>query len=112
MRRLILLLPLLSALAGCAPHPATGLWVAAEGADSPFTRLDVDFQGWAELFRNTETKEVLRCFWAGANGESIRLTCRGAEDEEAEEHYRLVVTGEAGAELKQEERVVARFVRG
>lgn len=97
-------------LAGCAPHPATGTWTAAEN-DSTFTRLEVTFEGRALLFQAGEQEAGRRCFWGGESAQAIALTCKPAADPESEERYHLTVGEDGAATLTRDGKIAARFVR-
>lgn len=102
-------LPLL-ALFGCSPHPGTGEW-QAEG-DNPvgLTRLEVRYEGWADLYARGEDEAGRRCFWGGTGKQSISLTCSRADDPDAEEHYTLNVDAGGTATLSRHGQAIGRFV--
>jgi hypothetical protein len=102
-------LPLL--LGACSPHPGAGKWISSEGEPSTFYRLEVHYDGRAELYLPGQDVEALRCFWGGAGPDSILLDCTAAEAVEERVRYVLRVAGDGGAELLQEEKRIAGFSR-
>lgn len=100
---------LLLALAGCAPHPAAGTWIAAPGSD--FQRLEVTYEGRADLFAAGEAQAGRHCFWSGDSARAIALACKTASSPDLEEHYRLVVDGDGTATLLRDGEQTARFTR-
>ena len=102
---------LLLALAGCAPHPAAGTWIAAPGAGAGFQRLEVTYEGRADLFAAGEAQAGRHCFWSGDSARAIALACKAASSPDLEEHYRLVVDGNGTATLLRDGEETARFTR-
>jgi hypothetical protein len=103
--------PLLLALAGCSPHPATGSWISPTQADSGFSRLEVTYEGQALLFEAGEKEAGRRCFWGGESAQAIALTCKPAFNPESEERYRLTIGEDGSASLTRDGKVAARFSR-
>jgi len=96
-------------LSGCAPHPAAGVWEPEE-TDAPFTRIDVQFNGRADLFEPGKEKETLHCFWAAHSEDSVKMNCVPAENTDLKIPYRLVVRG-SKAVLEKQGQVVAHLRR-
>lgn len=103
-------LPLFLSLAACSPHPATGVWAAAEPVPSGFNRLEVTYEGRANLFAVGEETAGRHCFWGGESKQAIRLTCRPAE-QEIDESYRFVINADGTATLMQDETALVRLAR-
>lgn len=102
---------LLFALTGCSPHPATGNWIASTGSNSEFSRLEVTYEGRANLFEPGEEKAGRHCFWSGENKQAISMSCKPAFNTDIEEFYRLELGEDGIASLMREGEVKARFSR-
>jgi hypothetical protein len=102
---------LLLALAGCSPHPAAGIWTAEPGSGAGFQRLEVTYEGRADLYAPGEPEAGRHCFWSGESARAIALACKPASDPDAEEHYRLVVQEDGTATLLRDGEVSARLTR-
>jgi hypothetical protein len=125
MKRILTTLspPLLLLLAGCSPHPGTGMWVAAEstGAEhsSAFARINVTYEGRANIYDwksdpagDSDATAIRRCFWSGVDEMTITLNCVQAINTEREETYLLRVEPQGkGAVLLQDGRTVIRLLR-
>ncbi|MET0085072.1 MAG: hypothetical protein ABW082_01075 [Sedimenticola sp.] len=98
-------------LAGCAPHPATGNWVPAEGDESGFVRIHVQYDGKTDIYRPGEETAAFRCFWAGESGAVIGLQCVLAENTDIEKHFKLNVTADQGARLEAAGKVIGFYRR-
>lgn len=103
--------PLLLALFGCSPHPASGTWTAAATTDSGFNRIDVNFDGKADLYEVGEDNAGRHCFWGRESKQAITLTCKPAFDTDIEERYRLIINEDGTATLMQDNTMAARFSR-
>ncbi|SCZ64088.1 hypothetical protein [Thiohalomonas denitrificans] len=101
-------LTLLLALTGCSPHPAAGNWTAT-AEDSQFSRLEVTYEGRANLFEFGEEKAGRHCFWSGESKQVISMSCKPAFDTDIEEHYRLNLEGDGTAILMRDDQAVAYF---
>lgn len=111
LRSRLIAAPALLLLFGCAPHPATGVWLAAPEADDSFVRLELGYDGRALLYAVGEKEAGRRCFWGGESAGAVVMTCKPAHDMEAEEHYHLSVAEDGSAALSRDGAVVARFAR-
>lgn len=110
-RSLLFAFPALLLLMGCAPHPATGMWITTSEVNNAFARLEVGYDGWALLYAAGEQEAGRRCFWGGESAKAIAMTCKPAHDMEAEERYHLSVAEDGTAALSRDGAVVARFTR-
>lgn len=121
MRKLTIpfVISVLALLAACSPHPGAGMWVAAQQNAGEFSRLNVTYEGRTNFYdwmsdpaSDSDATAVRRCFWHGVDPQTIEMTCVQAANTELEETYRLRVTAERNeAELLQDSRIVAKFVR-
>ncbi len=115
MNRAGTILSLISAttllLAGCSPHPATGTWVAGAESDAEFNRLEVTFEGRANLFKPDEKQAGRHCFWSGETRQVISMSCKPASNPDIEEHYRLEVGEDGIAVLLRNGKETARLSR-
>ncbi|WP_303905906.1 hypothetical protein [Thiohalomonas denitrificans] len=102
---------LLLALAGCSPHPATGTWAATSESGSKFGRLEVTYEGRANLFEFGEEEAGRHCFWSGESKQAISMSCKPAFDTDIEEHYRLNLEGDGTATLMGDGKAMAHFSR-
>lgn len=98
-------------LAGCAPHPATGHWVTTADTGTGFTRLEVTYEGRANLYAAGEKEAGRHCFWSGESARAVAITCKPAFNTEIEEHYHLNVQADGTAVLSQADKVLAHFSR-
>lgn len=97
-------------LTGCSPHPATGTWVTADNVDSGFNRLEVTYEGRANLFTAGEQEAGRHCFWGGESAQAISMVCKPASNTDIEERYRLVVK-DGAATLIRDGVLLSRFER-
>jgi hypothetical protein len=123
--RLLTLPALAILLAACSPHPGSGNWQSSGEAEpqfiTEFTRLEVSYEGRTDIFNEERAQRaaaddtngaIRRCFWHGADAQTIALSCVQADDTDIEESYLLRVSSDrSSAELLQGEVVVGRFVR-
>lgn len=103
--------PLLLALAGCSPHPATGIWTAAPDTVRGFNRLEITYEGRALLFAVGESEAGRHCFWGGESAQSVAMSCKPAFDTSIEEHYRMTLRENGTATLLRDGEVVAQLSR-
>lgn len=101
---------LLMTLAGCSPHPATGTWTTAEKQESGFNRLEVTYEGRANLFATGESEAGRHCFWGGESAQVISMVCKPAFNKEIEERYRLVIK-DGSATLMLDDKALASFIK-
>ena len=107
-------LSLLSALVfitGCSPHPGSGIWIATSENESGFTKIDVQYEGRADIYNATDEAAVRRCFWGGMSPKQLALDCTQASDTDNPEHYRLTVTADDTAELTRKQQLIGAFNR-
>lgn len=102
---------LLLSLTGCAPHPASGVWATPKEPDSGFDRLEVTYEGHAQLYTVGEKEAGRHCFWGGESKQSIVMTCKPASNLDTEERYHLIVNADGSATLTQDGKEVAKFTR-
>jgi len=108
-----LFLTLLSSilLVGCSAHPGSGIWVPAEGNESPYSRIEVLFEGRAELFVSGRKEHLFRCFWSGTTADSIHMDCISADDETQKTVFILQVTADGAAKLTEAGKNLGLFQR-
>ncbi len=105
---LLLFIPLL--LAGCGAHSGSGNWLST-GTDSEFVRLEVGFDGRAQLYVKGREDSVRRCFWGGIGSDEIQMKCTVADNTDIELSYSFrVIDGEQG-ELMLSNHAIGRFSR-
>lgn len=102
---------LAAGLTGCSPHPGAGNWEAVDPAATPFSRVQVHFEGRAELRDAASGADSHHCFWGAKDAHEIQLDCTTAEDTETRLRFRLRVEGDGTAQLLREEVPVGRFRR-
>lgn len=98
-------------LAGCSPHPGSGVWTAASENKPGFTKIDVQFEGRADIYNATDEAAVRRCFWGGMSPRQLALDCTQASDTDNQEHYRLTVVADDTAELTRDQQLIGTFDR-
>ena len=86
-------------LSACSPHPGSGIWVPLDDSEAPYTRLEVLFEGRAELFAPGREGHLYRCFWGGTDADSIRLDCISADDEAVKPVFTFRVAADGTGEL-------------
>ena len=109
--RRLALATLILLLAACAPHPGAGKWASVDPDRSELVRLDVQFNGWADLYRADEAEPAYHCFWAGSGERQVDLTCTPASDPEAEHRFRLTVEENGRARLYRGDTPAGRYAR-
>jgi len=103
------LLGALALLAGCSPHPGSGVWTATSENEPGFVKIDVQYEGRADIYNATEEAAVRRCFWGGMSPKQLALDCVQAADTDIKEHYRLSVTPDGAAELTRKQQLIGIF---
>lgn len=98
-------------LAGCSPHPGSGTWIASPENESGFTKIDVQYEGRADIYNATDEESVRHCFWGGMSPKQLALDCTQASDTDNPEHYRLTVTADDTAELTRKQQLIGAFNR-
>ncbi len=101
--------PVFAALTACSPHPATGNWQSAD--DAEFVRLEVTYEGWANLYEAGEKEAGRHCFWGAESKQGIALACKPAFNTDIEEHYGLAIAEDGTATLMRDREVAARFTK-
>ena len=96
-------------LAGCSPHPGSGIWIATSENEPGFKKINVQFEGRADIYNATDETAVRRCFWGSMSPKQLALDCVQAADTEIKENYRLIVTADDAAELTRKQQVVGTF---
>jgi hypothetical protein len=99
----------LLSLSGCTPHPGSGGWLPLQPNEGNFSRLLVQFDGRAELYRENVEGAVYRCFWAGDSKHALGMRCADAANADIEVRYRLEIAGDGTAGLYQSSRLISRF---
>ena len=99
----------LALLAGCSPHPGSGVWIATSENEPGFVKIDVQYEGRADIYNATEEKAVRHCFWGGMSPKQLALDCTKASDTDNPEHYRLTVTADDTAELTHKQQLIGTF---
>ena len=85
-RLFFLLLPALM-LSACSPHPGAGGWAAITDS-APFERLEIRFNGQADLYTLKDDKKAAwRCFWAAKDDETAQMKCVEANNANNEQVY-------------------------
>lgn len=105
-------LSLLSAfllITGCSPHPGSGIWIAEAENEPGFTKIDVQYEGRADIYNATDEAAVRRCFWGGMSPRQLALDCVQAADTEIKENYRLTVAEDGTAELTRKQQLIGVF---
>ncbi len=97
--------------AGCSVHPGSGIWVPAEGSESPYSRVEVLFEGRAELFVTGRKEHLFRCFWGGTTADSIHMDCISADDETLKPVFTLQVSADGTAKLSEAGKNLGLFQR-
>ncbi len=92
----LLTLTLALVLQGCSPHPGSGKWQSVADTQSRFSKLDIQFEGRAELTLTDTAAEIQRCFWSGKTAETIRLQCTQGDDTGLEFNYELTIDANNG----------------
>jgi len=90
-------------LAGCSPHPGSGIWIATSENEPGFKKIDVQFEGRADIYTATDEVAVRRCFWGSMSPTQLALDCVQAADTEIKENYRLNVSEDGTAELTRKQ---------
>lgn len=89
-----LLIPLFALLAACSPHPGAGGW-GAHSNDASFERMEIRYNGRADLFTHTEdTTASWRCFWAAEDKFRLQLKCVDASNTDNEQIFIFLVDGD------------------
>ncbi|MEN8213932.1 MAG: hypothetical protein ABFR19_06180 [Pseudomonadota bacterium] len=109
--KLLTLCASLLLLAGCSPHPGSGIWAADSDNAPGFTKIDVQFNGRADIYNASEEKAVRRCFWGGMSSRQITLDCVQAANTDIKEQYRLTVTQDDSAELSSDQQLLGTFAK-
>ncbi len=107
----LLLCTSLALLAGCSPHPGSGIWTATSENEPGFTKIDVQYEGRADIYNATDEAAVRHCFWGGMSPKQLALDCTRASDTDNPEHYRLTVTQDDSAELTRKQQLIGTFSR-
>lgn len=110
-RLLFLSLILFVLLSGCSPHPGSGIWVPMDKGESRYSKVEVLFDGRAELFVPGREDHLYRCFWGGVSSESIRMECVSADDDAIKPIFKLQVAADGRGELLESEKTVGYFRR-
>lgn len=102
--------PLLLVLNACSPHPSSGGW-SATSADALFERMEVRFNGNADLYtKSSDETAAWRCFWSAIDKQTAELKCVQASDGEIEKIYALTVDeGGQAATLEQGNQILGRY---
>ncbi|GAB4346947.1 MAG: hypothetical protein Kow006_06060 [Gammaproteobacteria bacterium] len=98
-------------LSACSPHPGSGEWVADPQEPDNYSRLKVEFDGKAFLFVPGREEHLVRCFWAGADKQTINMDCMVNDPSERRIAYQLRVVSDTRSELREAGIVLARFRR-
>ncbi|WP_177418448.1 hypothetical protein [endosymbiont of Lamellibrachia barhami] len=98
-------------LVGCSAHPGSGIWLPAEGSESPYSRIEVLFEGRAELFVAGREAHLFRCFWSGTTADSIHMDCISADDETQKPVFTLQVSADGTARLSEAGKKLGLFQR-
>ena len=108
MRLFFLLASASLLLAGCAPHPASGVWQAVD-PQAPVQRLVLAFNGRA-LFATGTPPVEWHCFWSGRDAREASLACTAADRPKTVVNYRLVSSGDQ-ADFYRGEQLLAHLKR-
>ena len=107
--KIISLLSVLLLITGCSPHPGSGVWVATSENEPGFTKIDVQYEGRADIYNASDEAAVRRCFWGGMSPKQLALDCVQAADSEIKENYRLSVAEDGSAELTRKQQLIGVF---
>ncbi|NRA85493.1 MAG: hypothetical protein HRU22_17475 [Gammaproteobacteria bacterium] len=102
----VLSLPLMVA---CTGHPAAGKWQLNSASEYQYSRLVVNFDGKAELYKKDQAIAWLHCFWTASAADAIGLECASADADAANEKFFFKVSGENSGQLMIDDTVVAQF---
>jgi hypothetical protein len=105
----LLLCTSLALLAGCSPHPGSGIWIATSENEPGFKKIDVQFEGRADIYTATDEVAVRRCFWGSMSPKQLALDCVQAANTEIKENYRLIVSEDDTAELTLKQQLIGTF---
>ncbi|MEN8180886.1 MAG: hypothetical protein ABFS39_20035 [Pseudomonadota bacterium] len=108
-----LLLTLFSSLllSACSPYPGSGIWVPLDDREVLYSKLDVLFDGRAELFAPGRAEHLYRCFWSGMGSKSIRMECILADDENVKPLFTFQVAEDGTGELLESGQTIGLFRR-
>lgn len=102
----VLALPL---IISCTGHPAAGQWRLSDPGDYQYTRLVVNFDGKAELYKANVKNAWLHCFWTARADDIIGLKCGSADENAANELFDFKVSAKNSGQLMIANRIVAHF---
>ena len=98
-------------LSACSPHPGSGIWVPLDDREAPYAKLEVLFEGRAELFVPDREEHLYRCFWGGAGANSIQMECVSADNETVKPSFTFRVAADGTGELIESGQTIAFFRR-
>ncbi len=79
--------------------------------EAPYAKLEVLFEGRAELFVPDREEHLYRCFWGGAGANSIQMECVSADNETVKPSFTFRVAADGTGELIESGQTIAFFRR-
>lgn len=98
-------------LSGCSPHPGSGIWLPLDDREAPYSKLEVLFEGRAELFVTGRAEHQYRCFWGGTGANSIRMECVSADNDAIKLQFDFRVAADGTGELIESGQTIGFFRR-
>ncbi len=110
MKKLMLLVPAVLALAACAPHPGAGIWTAADRNAWGISRLTLAYEGRA-MFDSSTPPTNWHCFWGGRDKHTARLDCTPSSDTGKETQFLFSVNQDGIGTLSLNGKPLGHFRR-
>lgn len=102
----------LTLLTGCSGHPSAGKWTSTENVASPFSHVQIDFDGKAAIHPRDKKGPTLNCYWQATSANQVDIQCGNAEQEEGNIFYTFEVSSDQTlATLSFEEQPIGQFKR-
>ncbi|WP_456406570.1 hypothetical protein [Thiolapillus sp.] len=98
-------------LGACSPHPGAGIWKAEGESTRGIKSITVAYEGKAIFSSSKPVAATWHCFWNGAGKQTANLDCTPSTNPDAEERFTFTVREDGTAELRQQDKVIGRFVR-
>lgn len=111
MLHLLFVFTLAALLSACSPHPAAGVWQAADDNDYGISKLVVSFDGKANFITGKLDNTTWHCFWGATGRQEVNMDCSSSTNTDPEERFILTINDQDIAELQHKSRRVATFTR-